>query len=186
MSSQPTALLRGESCLGTCNPCWAEGESSVRTLEVFIMEKMIGYCGYDCHLCAARSDDPALRQRMVDGWRKIFGHQNYTAENVKCDGCLSDGRIADKSCKARPCAKEKGVENCAYCDEFPCDKMKHLMGSREVMLIECYPRTSYVTEEEYNLCMRQFESMPNLLKMLARTGKIPSWVTNRPEASKGQ
>ena len=148
------------------------------------MEKMIGYCGYNCHLCAARSDDPALRQRMVDGWRKIFGHQNYTAENVKCDGCLSDGRIADKNCKARPCAKEKGVENCAYCDEFPCDKIKHLMASREVMLIECYPKTSSVTEEEYNLCMRQFESMPNLLKMLARTGKIPSWVVNRPEASK--
>lgn len=150
------------------------------------MEKMIGYCGYNCHLCAARSDDPALRQRMVDGWRKIFGHQNYTAVNVKCDGCLSDGRIADKSCKARPCAREKGVENCAYCDEFPCDKMKHLMASREMMLIGGYPRTSSVTEEEYNLCMRQFESMPNLLKMLARTGKIPSWVANRPEASKGQ
>lgn len=140
------------------------------------MQKMIGYCGYNCHLCAARSDDPALRQRLVDGWRKFFGHQNYTAENVRCDGCLSDGRLADKTCKARPCAREKGVENCAYCDEFPCDKVKPLMASREGMLIFCYPSTSSVTEEEYNLCMRQFESMPNLLRMLAGSGKIPSWL----------
>ncbi|MBN1661513.1 MAG: hypothetical protein JXA93_24180 [Anaerolineae bacterium] len=26
------------------------------------MFEVIGYCGYNCHLCAARSDDPAVRQ----------------------------------------------------------------------------------------------------------------------------
>jgi hypothetical protein len=147
------------------------------------LTEMIGYCGYNCHLCAARSDDPAVRQKLVDGWRKIFGHQDYTAENVKCDGCLSDGTVADKSCQARPCAKEKGLESCADCDEFPCDKMKNLMTSREGMLMWCYPRTSSVTKEEYNLCMRQFESMPNLLRTLASSGKMPSWVAKSPEAS---
>jgi hypothetical protein len=147
------------------------------------MKEMIGYCGYNCHLCAARSDDPAVRQKLVDGWRKIFGLQNYTAENVKCDGCLSDGKVADKNCKARPCAKQKGVSNCAYCDEFPCDKMKHLIGSRQEMLIGHYPRTSSVTEEEYNLCMRQFDSMPNLLKILISLGKLPQWLADYPKIS---
>ncbi|MCK4669170.1 DUF3795 domain-containing protein [Candidatus Bathyarchaeota archaeon] len=71
------------------------------------MEEMIGYCGYNCHLHAARSKDPNARQKLVDGWRKYFGHENYTVENVQCDGCLSDGRIADKMCKARPYAKKK-------------------------------------------------------------------------------
>lgn len=141
------------------------------------MTKMVGYCGYNCHLCAARSDDPAVRQKLVDGWRKIFGHQNYTAENVECDGCTSGGKVADQACQARPCAKQKGVESCAYCDEFPCDKMKHLMGSRAGMLIWCHPRTASLTEEEYNLCMRQFDSMPNLLDMLVEAGKLPEWTT---------
>ncbi|MBN1286350.1 MAG: DUF3795 domain-containing protein [Anaerolineae bacterium] len=140
------------------------------------MTEMIGYCGYNCHLCAARSDDPAVRQQLVDGWRKIFGHENYTAENVKCDGCRSAGRVADQQCQARPCAQAKGVESCAFCDEFPCDKMRHLMGSRDGMLIWCHPRTASVTEAEYNLCMRQFDSMPNLVKMLARAGKLPTWM----------
>lgn len=140
------------------------------------MTEMIGYCGYNCHLCAARSDDLAVRQRLVDGWQKIFGHQNYTAENVRCDGCLSDGRLADKNCKVRPCAIERGVDSCAYCDDFVCDKLRNLLASRDGMLIFHYPRTASVSKEEYNLCMRQFESMPRLIRMLADAGKIASWV----------
>jgi hypothetical protein len=139
-------------------------------------EKMIGYCGYNCHLCAARSDDPAVRQRLVDGWRRIFGHQSYTAENVRCDGCLSDGRLADKECQARPCAIERGVENCAYCDDFVCKKVGHLLASREGMFIFCRPADGPVTEEEYALCMRQFEGMPNMIRMLLDAGKLPTWI----------
>jgi len=117
-----------------------------------------------------------MRQRLVDGWRKIFGHEQYTAENVQCDGCLSDGRIADKDCKARPCARQKRAESCAHCDEFPCDKMKFLVASREGMMLWGYPKTASVTEEEYNLCMGQFDSMPNLVKALVDRGKLPSWL----------
>jgi hypothetical protein len=138
------------------------------------MKKMIGYCGYNCHLCAARSEDPAERQKLVDGWRKYFGHQMYTAENVRCDGCRADGRLADKQCKVRPCARGKGVESCAECSDFPCDKVRPLMAHRQGLLLHCYPRTANITAEGYNRCMRQFESMPNLLKVLARRGKLPS------------
>jgi len=142
------------------------------------MPEMTGYCGYRCDLCAARSDDPAVRQKLVDGWRKLFGHENYTAENVRCDGCRADGRLADKNCKARPCAIEKGVESCAACDEFPYGHVKGLMASREGMLLYCYPKTGSLTREEYDLCMRQFTSMPGLVKQLVREGKLPDWVLN--------
>jgi hypothetical protein len=140
------------------------------------MQEMIGYCGYNCHLCAARSDDPAVRQKLVDGWRKILGHEHYTAENVRCDGCRSDGRIADKQCKARPCAIEKGVDSCAECDEFLCDKMRNLLCSREGLLVYMHKRFASVTDEEYDLCARQFESMPNLIRALVKAGKLPSWA----------
>jgi len=139
-------------------------------------EEMISYCGYSCHLCAARSNDPAVRQQLVDGWRKIFGHQMYTAENVRCDGCLNDGRHADKSCKARPCAIERGEKNCAYCEKFACDKVKHLLGNRDGMLIFGSLKSGPVTKEEYDLCMRQFVSLPNIIKMLVKAGKVSEWV----------
>jgi hypothetical protein len=144
------------------------------------MEKMIGYCGYNCGICAARSDDPAVRQELVDGWRRIFGHEMYTAENVKCDGCPSGGKVADQQCKARPCAQAKGVQSCAACGEFACDKVRHLMGSRDGMFVFCRPKDGRpVTEEEYNLCMRQFDSMPNVVDALVEAGKIAPWTRKR-------
>jgi hypothetical protein len=139
-------------------------------------EDMIGCCGYSCHLCSARSDDPAVRQQLVDGWRRIFGHEHYTAENVKCDGCLSDGLLADHECTARPCAIERGVQNCAYCDDFVCDKVGHLLGSREGLLIFCRPKDQPVSQVEYDLCLRQFDSMPSIVRMLADAGKLGNWV----------
>ncbi len=140
------------------------------------MENMTGFCGYNCDLCAARSDDPAMRQKLVDGWRKLFGHQAYTAENVRCDGCRADGRLADKSCQVRPCAKEKGVESCGLCADFPCKNVRPLMGSREGMLLHCYPRTADLTEEEYGLCMRQFAGMENLIRIMVEHGRLPAWL----------
>jgi hypothetical protein len=114
---------------------------------------------------------------MVDGWRKIFGHENYTAENVRCDGCRGGGRLADKECKVRPCAIERGMESCACCDDFICDKVRHLLGSREGMLTFLHHKLSSVTEEEYDLCVRQFaDSMPNLIKVLVSVGKLPPWA----------
>ena len=143
------------------------------------MDEMIGYCGYNCGLCAARSDDPAVRQKLVDGWRRIFGHQHYTAENVRCDGCRGDGRIADQQCKARPCAREKKMTSCAQCAEFACDKVRNLLCSREGLLIFLRTVMKDVTEEEYELCVRQFESMPNLIKVMVKEGKLPAWIDRK-------
>ncbi len=123
------------------------------------MTKILGKCGYRCDLCAARSDDAALRQKMVDLWRKYWGHERYTAENVKCEGCHGERR-ADMNCKARPCAIEKAIPNCAHCDECPCeDKLKPLLSSPHMN----FARFGDVPEEDYNLCMAQFDNIPELI-----------------------
>jgi len=140
------------------------------------MDDMIGYCGYRCGQCAARSDDLEVRQKLVDGWRKIFGHEMYTAENVRCDGCKGNGRLADKQCQARPCAIERGVDSCAECDDFVCDKVRVLLGCKESMLAHYSKKLSQLTEEEYNLCMAQFDAWPNLIKQLVKAGKLPEWT----------
>ena len=136
-------------------------------------QEMLGYCGYNCHLCAARSDDASERQRLVEGWRRIFGHQAYTAENVCCDGCRSAGRLADKQCRVRPCAAGRKVESCADCRDFPCETVRPLLASREGLLIFCC-RDKGVTEEEYNRCCRQFEGMPNMVRRLAGQKRGPT------------
>jgi hypothetical protein len=149
------------------------------------MSDSIGFCGYDCSRCAARSDDPEVRRKLVEGWRKLFGHQMYTIDNVRCDGCRGGARHADSSCEARPCAESKGLESCALCDEFACPKIRNLLASREGMLVFLHSRFADVTEEEYRLCARQFESMPNLVRILAESGRLPAWTAGAPSQEPG-
>lgn len=140
--------------------------------------EQIGFCGYDCSSCGARSEDPEVRQKLVDGWRKYLGHQMYTVENVKCCGCRGDGEVADKGCKVRPCAKAKGIDSCVDCGQFPCGKVKNLVCCREDLIFQSYPASSALTKEEYNLCMKQFDSLPNLIKKMIDKKMLPDWLKN--------
>lgn len=141
------------------------------------MEEMIGYCGYNCHLCAARSEDVNVRKKLVNAWRKYLGHEKYTVENVFCEGCKSKGnKIADINCKARPCAREKVYESCAQCDEFPCDKVKHLITHSAELIAFRWKKFKDLTEEEYDLCVRQWHSIPNLINVLIDEGKLPKFI----------
>jgi len=142
-------------------------------------DQMIGYCGYNCYLCAARSDDENVRQKLVEAWRKYLGHEHYTVENVRCEGCKSEGdKIADKQCKARSCARNKDFESCAQCNVFPCDKVKHLITSSAEMLIFRSQQFEKITEEEFKLCVQQWNSVPNLVKIMVNEGKLPAFILN--------
>jgi hypothetical protein len=124
--------------------------------------KIVARCGYRCDLCAARSDDPAVRQKLVDAWRKYYGHTQYTAENVKCGGCYSEQR-ADRTCKVRPCVIAKDLENCAHCGECPCVKLKPLCSSPHINFVHF----GEVPQEDYNLALRQFDNVPELMQIRA-------------------
>lgn len=49
------------------------------------------------------------------------------------------------------------------------------MSSREVMLV-FRPEGDPVSQRECELCMRQFDSMSNILDMLADAGRTAKWV----------
>jgi hypothetical protein len=134
------------------------------------------YCGYRCDLCAARSDDPEIRHKLVEGWKMYLGHEMYTVENVHCDGCCANGKHADQQCQVRPCAISHDVETCAECDEFVCEKVGRLLGERMGTMIFLHKCMKNMSEEEYNLCLRQFENMPEIVKLMVKAGKLPSWV----------
>ncbi|MBN1433554.1 DUF3795 domain-containing protein, partial [Candidatus Fermentibacterales bacterium] len=91
-------------------------------------------------------------------------------------------RLADRSCKARPCAIDRGLDSCAECEEFPCGTLRTLMASPAGMLLFCLPRTGSITREEYELCMRPFDSMGNLVRKLSEIGRLPARVAGELEA----
>jgi hypothetical protein len=92
------------------------------------MEEILSRCGYRCDLCLAYrpnvEKNPSNQQVLSDGWFKYFGFR-VEPENILCEGCMGDQpKTIDQECTVRPCVIVKGLDNCASCDQFACDKLK--------------------------------------------------------------
>lgn len=99
------------------------------------MQEMLSYCGLICqtcpiHLATIESDDEKKRKMRIDIAQQIKEHygQECKPEDVNdCDGCKAEtARLYSgcKKCQIRKCASERGVENCAHCDEYACEKLE--------------------------------------------------------------
>jgi len=95
------------------------------------MEEMIAYCGLVCTGCpafiATQNNSDEERQRVVEKWSS----EQYPLEvkDINCDGCLSSGERLLKfcrECEVRACGFERGIENCAHCEDFACSKLEKL------------------------------------------------------------
>ena len=84
-------------------------------------------CGYRCDLCLAYKgniEKEDKRQILSDEWYKYFGFR-LLAEDICCDGCMAENpHLIDQECPVRPCVIEKGLENCAQCEEYACEKLE--------------------------------------------------------------
>jgi len=92
------------------------------------VEKMMAYCGLICTDCppyiATQKNDDEERKKVVEMWSKHDAALKI--EDINCDGCLADSERLFKYCgvcEVRKCGKEKKVANCAYCDDYACDKL---------------------------------------------------------------
>jgi hypothetical protein len=91
------------------------------------MYEMIAWCGLDCARCpaylASRADDMERLSAVAQRWSEDFGME-IRAEQILCEGCKSGtGRKNDfcAVCAVSKCARDKGVETCAHCDDYACD-----------------------------------------------------------------
>ena len=125
------------------------------------MGEMIARCGFQCGLCMIYRDnlkDEQDRIRFRDILRKYYGDE-VTLEQCYCDGCMTDdnenpARI-NTECKIRPCVIEKGLDNCAYCDHYPCSMLERAMidyGEVEKRYGAPIPR------EDYESIIKPYES----------------------------
>ena len=96
---------------------------------------MIAYCGLSCQTCpiylATRQEDKEEQARMrveiVRLCKEQYGMGLKLEDISDCDGCQSDGERLFSQCKnclIRQCAREKKLENCAYCAEYPCGNLE--------------------------------------------------------------
>ncbi len=100
------------------------------------MEEILGLCGFRCDLCQFYSKNikgQKDKERVSKEFSRIFGY-NIKPSDVECVGCRNEGKHADVNCPVRPCAMKKSVENCAYCQDFICDRLKERMNFIEDFL----------------------------------------------------
>ncbi len=123
--------------------------------------EFVTYCGLYCGLCADRARIPkraaALQEAMAEeGW-PYWGHTvpGFTEfwrflEGLHatggCPGCRAGGGFPQ--CQIRVCARERGLELCSRCSDFPCDHIEAL-GARYPTLIADNRRLQAVGLEQW-------------------------------------
>ena len=98
------------------------------------MNQIIGYCGILCSKCPAyiakQENNDELRKKTAEEWSKQFQHE-FKPEDVNCDGCIATDGVHIgycSMCEIRKCGQEKKVINCAYCDEYGCEKLEKFLS----------------------------------------------------------
>ena len=99
-------------------------------------KKFACYCGLYCEHCAVKSKvEPAAKvlygemrsagfegiMSFIPGGEGFWSFLKGMADDGICVSCR-DGNGGNPGCAMRICAKEKGVEMCAFCEDYPCDK----------------------------------------------------------------
>ena len=105
----------------------------------------ICYCGLYCENCAVMTKvTPAAKVlyeemrnagfadviQYIPGGDGFWPFLKSMAEDGICISCKDGGGNPD--CAIRICAKEKEVEVCALCEEYPCDKINVFQGYPEM------------------------------------------------------
>ena len=92
-------------------------------------DKMIAFCGLICTDCGAyiatKRNDDEKREEVAKLWSREF-NKEFKTEDINCDGCLDlEGRLFGycTTCEIRKCGLEKKVKNCAYCEEYACERL---------------------------------------------------------------
>ena len=128
------------------------------------MEEILTLCGYRCDLCQFYNknlENQKDKERVSQDFKRIFGH-DVKPEDVECVGCKNEGRHGDPNCPVRPCVLEKGVENCAHCSEFVCDKLKERTNFTEEFLRD---NKKALSNKDFQLYIKPYQSKERMIKI---------------------
>jgi len=108
--------------------------------------KFACYCGLCCLNCAVKVKvEPAAKVlydemksagfeeviAFIPGGEGFWPFLKAMADNGMCISCQDGG--GDPGCAVRVCAREKGVEMCAFCTDYPCDKLNVFLCRNPVL-----------------------------------------------------
>jgi hypothetical protein len=94
---------------------------------------MLAHCGINCKECRSYIGTISGDQKLLDEMNKEFGDGNMDATDFVCLGCTySDLKLIATDCslcKIRACARARGRDFCATCEEYEtCETVKPYRG----------------------------------------------------------
>ena len=94
------------------------------------MEEIIAFCGLVCSECPAYlatiADDDDQRAAVAKRWSREYDSE-IPAASINCLGChAGDGDVFAHGleCAMRLCGRDRGVETCGHCDDYPCKNLE--------------------------------------------------------------
>ncbi|HUI31543.1 MAG TPA: DUF3795 domain-containing protein [Candidatus Acidoferrales bacterium] len=129
------------------------------------MAEIISRCGFRCDQCPAfkgNNNTPADQIKTAAGWSRFFGLK-MSPDKIICNGCLSNECVGhdlpDSECPIKPCVLERGMNTCADCFDYPCEKlMERIRGVDEVIS----KFKGKISQEEYDTFIAPYDSRKTL------------------------
>ena len=105
---------------------------------VEVKKELLSPCGLYCGVCsiyiAHRDNNLKFKQILLP----IYKAFAKNVDDIACTGCLSDGVVFPvcRKCPVKNCVKEKGIDGCHQCDEWPCKFIENFpiaVGKKVIM-----------------------------------------------------
>ena len=106
--------------------------------------------------------------RTVSASVTYFGFR-IPPEDIFCEGCrLTEDKTLDKDCLVRPCAIARGLEHCARCDDYICEKLQERLVDFQQMQEEYGQPISHADRQRYIFPYENAQRLEALRKNNAR------------------
>jgi len=89
---------------------------------VEVKKELLAPCGLWCGVCsiyiAHRDNNIKFKEKLMPVYRAFAKN----IDDIACTGCFSDGIVFSvcRKCPIKNCCKEKNIEGCYQCGDFPC------------------------------------------------------------------
>lgn len=123
-----------------------------------VMKDIVGVCGDNCFYCprykATKSGSAEELEKVKALWVRLgLRDPDFPVQDMACYGCIPENNCA--YVKLRTCVGEKRVENCGFCNEYPCELINTAFDQSEKLRSHA---SRVCTQEEMGMLYRAFFS----------------------------
>ena len=89
-------------------------------------KNLVSVCGLFCPACGIYY---STKENNEENLKQIANRINVPFEKIRCNGCRTETKTTYcMNCFMVKCAKDKGIDFCGECKEYPCGELKEFQS----------------------------------------------------------